>query len=104
MWLVACVVLCWGSRQRVSVVTTSSTSSSSSSVSFVRASLLLPACLHVPVGFEGVVVMIRRVVGRVAACTVVLPLGLAQQLLLGKVSRLGGTGRERDRGGSRKVV
>ena len=85
-------------------MSTSSTSSSSSSVSFVRASLLLPACLHVPVGFEGVIVMIRRVVGRVAACTVVLPLGLAQQLLLGKVSRLGGTGRERDRGGSRKVV
>ena len=63
MWLVACVVLCWGSRQRVSVMTTSSTSSSSSSVSFVRASLLLPACLHVPVGFEGVVVMIRCVRG-----------------------------------------
>ena len=51
-------------------------------MSFIRASLLLPACLHVSVRLEGVIVVIGRVVRGMPSGTVVLPLGLTQQLLL----------------------
>ena len=80
MGLVAGMVLCRRPRQGMGVMPSSSTSSSAtsstSSMPLIRASLLLPACLHVSVRLEGVVVVIGRVVRGVTSCTVVLPLGL----------------------------
>ena len=81
MRLVASMVLGWWPGQGMGVMSSStspssSATTSSTSMSFIRASLLLPACLHVSVRLEGVVVVIGRVVRGVTSCTVVLPLGL----------------------------
>ena len=52
-------------------------------LALVGAPVVLPRALRVALRLEGVVVVVGRVVGRgVAARRVVLPLGLAQQLLL----------------------
>ena len=102
MGLVARMVLCWRPRQGMGVMPSSSTSSSTStsspsSVPLIRASLLLPARLHVSVCLKGVIVVIWRVVGRMSSGTVVLPLGLTQQLLL----RTSQARRDRQREGKR---
>ena len=82
MGLVASMVLGGRPRQGMGVMSSSTsssftaTTSSASSMSLIRASLLLPARLHVSVRLKGVVVVIRRVVRGVTSCTVVLPLGL----------------------------
>ena len=99
--LVACMVLCWWPRQGMGVMSsTSSSTTSAASMPFIRASLLLPARLHVSIRLEGVIVVIWWVVGGMPSGTVVLPLGLTQQLLL----RTSQARRERqtERGGSRE--
>ena len=101
--LVACMVLCWWPRQGMGVMSSTSSSSSatsSASMPFIRASLLLPARLHVSIRLEGVIVVIWWVVGGMPSGTVVLPLGLTQQLLL-RTSQARRE-RQRERGGSRE--